>query len=153
MQRLQFIIVLLLFGTLAGAQTNVLTWSFETEKVNATEYDLLFKASIKQGWYVYSEFLASDEGPVATEIIFRFVPGFEPSAPPTEQGEKHEGFDEIFGMEVTKFSKTFEINQRIALSSKSLKQIGGTIRYMVCSDEVCLPPVEEAFTFLLDGAR
>lgn len=132
-----------------GTQEHPVNWAFTTEKVSESQYNLVFTAEIEDGWYVYSEFLPSDGGPIPTTINLSFVDGFEPLESPQESGEKHQGHDEMFDMEVTKFSKSFEIVQRVSVSSDRLKQISGTIRYMCCDNSKCLPPVEEAFTFEL----
>lgn len=131
------------------AQKNPVRWEFTTKKVSNSLYDLIFTAKIDEGWYVYSEFLPSEDGPIPTSIDLAFVPGIEPIDPPEESGDRHEGHDSIFDMEVIKFSRTFQIVQRISVSEQSPKQISGTIRYMSCDSNQCLPPRDEDFTFVL----
>ena len=139
----------MLAGTLV-AQTNPVKWSVTTQKVNDSEYDLIFTAEIQSGWYVYSEYLPSDDGPVATSVELSFVPGVKPVGSPKESGDKHEGHDEMFDMKVTKFSKTFKIAQRVSVATKGSKQIAALLTYMCCNNAQCLPPRDEEFTFVIE---
>ena len=71
MKQILFLTTLLL-GIFIGkvqAQDEV-KWTFSAKHVQGDEYDLMFTATIKTGWHVYSQYLPSDEGPVATSINF-----------------------------------------------------------------------------------
>ena len=39
---------------------NPVLWSHEFEKISDTEYDLIIKGKIHEGWHVYSQFNAED---------------------------------------------------------------------------------------------
>ncbi|MFN4854431.1 MAG: hypothetical protein ACK5JC_08445 [Bacteroidota bacterium] len=52
------------------------SWSFDKKKISDTEYELLFLAKINKGWHIYSQFLESDQGPVATTFTFENSPRY-----------------------------------------------------------------------------
>lgn len=60
-------LLFLAYFTKVDAQTNPVNWSYEIVKVSDLEYELVFTATIDDGWYVYSQFL-EDGGPIPTSI-------------------------------------------------------------------------------------
>ena len=62
-------IILFLFVAFLASKSfaqifNPVSWDFSHERVSESEVDLIFTATIDEGWYVYSQFCG--EGPVAT---------------------------------------------------------------------------------------
>ena len=125
------------------AQNNTVTWTIESKKTNSKEYSLIFNATIKDGWYVYSQFLESDEGPVPTEITLEENKNLALVGKAIEEGQKIEGFDKLFEMNITKFKKSLKINQKIKTSEPTT--VKGYITFMTCNDEMCLPPTDVRF--------
>lgn len=142
----------LLFSTTAvvtfGQIYNPVKWTFEFEQVSPEVYDLKFIGTIDPGWYVYSQYLESDDGPIRTAIVFEDETIFSKEGKPTETGKRTEGFDQIFEMNVIKFSDQMILTQRIKISDPT-QIIKGYIEYMTCDDEKCLPPAEDNFSFSL----
>ena len=103
MKNLFVIIALLVFGNIASAQIlEPVKWSFTTEKVSDTEYNLIYKASIDDEWNVYSQF-TSDDGPVPTSINYENKDGIKLSGNAVEKGHKKEGFDKLFEIALKRF--------------------------------------------------
>ena len=123
-------------------------WSFETQKVSDTEFDLVAKAKLDKGWYVYTQNLSSDDGPIPTKFTFKPSPQYQlvGGKPKEVSDHKKEGFDKVFQMNVTKFSESVQFIQRIKLTGASAN-VTGTVEYGTCDDEKCLPPQEENFSF------
>ena len=60
----------LLMSVLSFAQIfNPVEWDFSYKRLSDNEIELQFKATIDEGWHVYSQFI-EDDGPVPTELIF-----------------------------------------------------------------------------------
>ena len=50
--------IILAFPTLLFSQIfNPVEWEFSKEDLGGGEYELVFKASIEDGWYLYSQFV------------------------------------------------------------------------------------------------
>jgi Thiol:disulfide interchange protein DsbD, N-terminal len=150
MQKFLFVAVVLLSSELAFGQ--ILTpvkWSFEAQKVSESEYDLIFKANIDNGWYVYSQYLESDEGPIATSFNFDENPRVEFVGKTKESGKKSEAYDSLFEMKVVKFSGKPVFTQRVKLR-KGAVPVKGYLEYMTCDNTRCLPPTEVDFQFRLE---
>ena len=124
-------------------------WSFSTKDAGNCQVDLIFTASIDDGWYTYSQFLESDEGPVATSFTFAEGPHFKLIGKAEEGGDKIKIYDKVFGMNLTKFKHKAIFTQRVEVKDPS-KPIEGYLSFMVCNDESCLPPSDVDFKFTVN---
>ena len=72
------ILAIAIFTSLAsfGQILEPVTWSFSSEKVSDTEYDLIFTADIDPEWAVYSQFIG-DDGPIPTTFTFEENKSFQ----------------------------------------------------------------------------
>ena len=132
---------LALFSTSAVfAQLNPVKWSYEAKQVSDDQYDLIFTATITDGWYIYSQNLESDEGPIPTSFSWGDEESFERIGRTAEEGPKHEGYDEIFDMNVVKYSGRPTFTQRVKTNGPTSFSV--YIEYMTCDKNRCLPPTE-----------
>ena len=144
-----FTCLIILFSSilnLTAQPLNPVSWTFEAEKVSDSEYDLNFIAEVDEGWFIYSQYIDPDAGPVPTSINIESKEGFELVGKVKEDGYKKEGFDEIFQTNLIKFGKTSTFTQRIKLSGKT-PMIKGYLEFMCCDDQKCLPPRDVEFSF------
>ena len=132
----------------AAAQLNPVSWSYKAEKINDTEYNLILTASVDPGWFIYSQYLESDDGPIRTSFQFNTNDNIELIEKTTEEGNRKEGYDNLFDMNVIKFSGTTQFTQRIKLAGE-VKEISGNLEFMTCDDDKCLPPQVIDFTISL----
>jgi len=147
-----FLSLILLIGfSITSIQAQIYTpvkWSTDYKQVNDNEFDLIFTAKIDDGWSVYSQYLESDDGPVRTSFEFDKGSHFAFVGKNKETGDKKEGFDKLFEMNVIKFYKSFTCTQRVKVSDLS-KPISGYLEYMTCDATKCLPPDQVDFSFEL----
>lgn len=129
------------------------TWVVEFNKVSETEVDLVAKASIAEGWYVYSQTLEGDDGPVPTtinfegEAVIEELSNVESASTPAY---KLQMMDEVFKMEVTKYKHDFTITQRIKVEDPKVP-VKGYLNYMTCDATQCRPPTDVEFSFSFTG--
>lgn len=136
--------------TTAFAQIhNPVKWSHEYKQVTETEFDLIFKATIDEGWAVYSQYLESDDGPVRTSFEYDKGSHFTLKGKNEETGNRKEAYDELFEMNVIKFKKKAIFTQRIVVSDFS-KPISGFLEFMTCDATKCLPPDQVDFEFKIE---
>ena len=131
------ILLLSLFCLHISAQIeNPIGWTSEVITNDDGTYSLVVEAQIGNGWCIYSQH-TSDDGPIPTyfEITSKdveLIGGFD------ELGEAKEGMDDMFGVNVIKFSKNSKFVQKF--KSKDGKSIAGNVTFMTCNDKSCLPP-------------
>ncbi len=135
------------FAFSAHSQTlNPVKWSFSAEKNDDGTYNVLLTAAVQAGWYIYSQTL-DEGGPIPTSFAFETKGGVEFLGKTEENGTKKEGFDPVFEMNVIKYSNKVVFTQKVKASPAT--KITGTLTYMTCDNERCLPPSDVDFSIVL----
>lgn len=144
MKKLLFAAVVLLFAIKTQAQ--ILTpvkWSYAAKKVSATEAVVFFKATIDEGWHVYSQ-TVKDGGPIKT--AFTFTPSKEYTLDgATVEPTPVTRFEKAFSMNVSFFEHSVIFQQKIKLKAGQTV-VKGQLEYMTCNDHQCLPPDDVDFS-------
>lgn len=89
------------------------------------------------GWHIYSQH-TDEGGPIPTTIRFANNQDFIPIGTTVENGLPETSCDETFGVNVTTYSGKVTFLQKIKLLHPK-KNIHGTIEYMTCDANVCIP--------------
>lgn len=149
MYRVILLFSLIISGGLAAvAQPTPVKWAFSAERTGDGEYKVTCTADISGGWYLYSQHL-EDGGPIPTSIAFNPAGNFSLVGETKENGaHKKEGFDEMFSMNVVKYAGKAVFTQQIRVSDASLP-VEGTVTFMTCDDDQCLPPKTIPFRITL----
>lgn len=137
--------LLLLFSS-ATAFCQILTpikWSYAAKKTGVNTATLYLKATIDEGWHLYSQFV-KDGGPVKTTFTFPTSKDYIPVGKVTEP-KPITHFEKTFGMDVRYFERSVIFQQKIKLKGKNAT-VKGAVEYMVCNDKQCLPPDEVQFS-------
>lgn len=140
---LPLLCLVLSFNALAQ---NPIKWTFTAKDAGNCQVDLILTGILEEGWCTYSQFLDSEDGPVATTLNFVEAPNFKLLGKATEGGEIVQMHDVVFNMKLTKFKHKAVLTQRVEVLDPS-KPITGAINYMTCNDEMCLPPKDAEFSF------
>ena len=125
-------------------------WDFSQKKVSENTIELIFKATIDDGWYVYSQ--DAGEGPVSTE--FTFINNSENYAIVNErvqEGVPIEEFDPNFDAVLKYFKKEALFTVDIQVMSTDDFVLKGDVYFMTCDSTQCLPPEALEFSFEIDG--
>ncbi|MEP6647959.1 MAG: protein-disulfide reductase DsbD domain-containing protein, partial [Saprospiraceae bacterium] len=125
-------------------------WTFDLKPSGNGEYLFTAKAKIDQGWWVYSQHLESEDGPIATTLSFDDSPAFKLLGKNKESDNVHKIHDKVFDMNVSKFQDYFTIEQKIKVVDAS-KPVSGSLNFMTCNDERCLPPTDVDFSLKVTG--
>ena len=154
--KMKFILLLLLtqVGNLQGftqsGSAKQVTWSFATKKIADKKYELKITATLNGNFHLYSQ-NAGIEGPVPTTITFTPNPLFTLVGKATEIGKKITKVEEAWGGKVNYFENSVTFVQIVQAKTKAKSSINGKIEFMVCNDEVCLPPSETPFKIPIGG--
>lgn len=150
MKKITFILALILLTIVTQAQIhNPTTWTFDS-KQNGNEVELIFKASIKNGWHLYDTYLP-EGGPIATSFVFADSTLFEFVGEIQKNPQPAIHFDETFQMDVGYFSNQAVIIQKIKLIGSGAVKIEGYVEFMSCNDETCTPPEEVGFSYTFNN--
>jgi len=137
------VIALFVWATGASAQIyNPVKWTVATKKVSNQEAILYFKATIQDGWHIYSQTVSN--GPIPTSFTFAASKDFSLVGKAVEPKPATK-YEEVFKTNVGYFSKEVIFQQKIKIH-KGTPIVKGTIEFMACDKSQCLPPDEYAFS-------
>ena len=124
---------------------------FKTEwkKLSNDEVEVIFQATLDEGWHVYSTDLG-DGGPISATFNVESQEGVELVGKLTPRGEEIDKMDPIFNMRVRYFEDEATFVQKLKITGKNYK-ITGYMQYGACNDENCLPPTSVEFSFAGEG--
>jgi thiol:disulfide interchange protein DsbD len=143
-------LLLIVFATSifsASAQTGSakqVKWEFSSKKLADKKYEVKMTATIAGTFHIYAV-NAGVEGPVPTKITFTPNPLIALQGKITEQGKKMTTVEEVWGGKVNFFEKSVSFVQIVTTKTAVKTNLNGKIEFMVCNDEVCLPPSEVPF--------
>ncbi|OFY47471.1 MAG: disulfide bond formation protein DsbD [Bacteroidetes bacterium GWF2_41_31] len=147
----RLISLLLLFSLFSHLQAQILEpvkWSFSSEKVSETEYDLVFKATIDMHWHLYSQDIPMS--PPATTFSFTDSRDYSLQGPVMEESKVIEEYDPNFEMVLKFFAEEAIFKQRVKIDGTGQVTVSGYLNYMCCDDTKCLPPEDVEFSFVLN---
>jgi len=152
MKKKFFLILFCLFGFLfSEAQIfEPVHWNISHKLTGKTTADIIFKASIDDGWHLYGLSLPPN-GPKPTSIVFEKIEHAQKVGNLQAASKLEKKFDSNFGMELSWYSKEAVFVQKISFSSIQNVRLEGYIEYMACNDKSCLPPTTEPFSIQLNS--
>ena len=106
------------------------------------EAEIVFHATIDQGWHVYSTEIGED-GPIEATFNVVKMDGAELVGKLVPKGNVIKKMDKLFGMELKYFESEATFVQKIRFT-KPEYDIDCYLEYGACSDASCMPPSEVA---------
>ncbi len=138
-----FLFVGLLTLAAEGQMVNPVHFSSQLKTLKGGEGEIIFSATIDDGWHVYSTDMG-DDGPISATFNVVKMEGVETVGKLKPRGEVMKQFDKMFGMELRYFEKKVQFVQRVRFTQQKYT-IDSYLEYGACNDEMCLPPTEVAF--------
>ena len=143
-----FITIFSLWFTSAQSDEEPVIWSHEVNEIGASEYEIVMRGFIMDGWHVYSQYTA-EGGSLPSVFTFSGAGEQYELIGRTEEGPTIKEYSDIFELEETFFKKEAIFKQRIKLLDPAVNRIDINLFYQVCK-EVCIP-MEVDFAVSLDG--
>ena len=140
--------VLSFFLGFSQSDENPAIWTYEAEKISDTEYNLIFRADIFEGWHIYSQF-TDENGSLPSEFTFEKAGSDYELVGITAESETLTEYSDIFEVDETFFKEKAVFTQRIKLLNPEVTQIDVGLFYQICK-EVCIPK-DEVFHISLTG--
>ncbi len=122
------------------AQLNPVTWSFSATKVADKTYEVHMKATIQNGWHLYSQQQPDDAIAIPTAFTIRTNPLFKPDGKIKEVGKLEVMKDAALGVSANQYSNSVDFVQKIKLKASAKTSFSGSVEYQTCDDKKCLPP-------------
>lgn len=130
------------------AKAQILTpvkWSYGEKMLNKTDAVIFLKATIDDGWHLYSQ-TVPDGGPTKTTIIFEQAKNYVLIGN-TQEPKPITRIEKVFdGMKVSFFENGVIFQQKIKLKVAVPVTVKGSIEFMTCDDHQCIPATTIPFS-------
>ena len=129
-------------------------WTSAIKKLNDTDYELVYTATLEDKWHIYSQNNKEPMGPIPTEITFKDNENNDyKTIGKLEESQTITKYENAFAMDVTYFEKQAIFTQKIKVLNPAIKKIEAEAYYQACDDEKCLAPTTFQFINNLDGSQ
>ncbi|WP_339698069.1 cytochrome c biogenesis protein CcdA [uncultured Marixanthomonas sp.] len=144
---LLFISVFCLSNTLTAQVLDPVSWEVTVQQEKDDVYNVLMKATIEEGWHLYSQkqFGEEFEGPIPTEFAYNNTPETFTLVGETQEPDVSPIHDPVFDLDVIFFEDKATFIQAIKVVNPEDLKVNIEIYYSVCDDEKCLPPDTKTF--------
>ncbi len=112
-------------------------WSYSKQKLGQDQYIIHMKATIDPGWHIYAQ--DAGEGPVPTSFTFKKNDKLVFKGQVRGVGKLEKSYDKAFGSVLKYYENKVDFVQYVQ-AKPGAKTVEGSLEYMVCNDEQCLPP-------------
>jgi len=126
-----------------GQMMDPVHFTSQLKELQNGEAEIVFSATVDDGWHVYSTDMGSD-GPVSATFNAVKMDGVETVGGLKPRGNVVKQYDKMFGMELRFFEKKAAFVQKIRFT-KPQYTIDCYLEYGACNDEMCMPPTQVEF--------
>jgi hypothetical protein len=124
-------------------------WTFTAKKISDQQYELHCLVYVTDPWHTYSQFTPAG-GPVPTRFSFKKNPLVTLVGHVSENGKMLVKHEKVFGVDVKYFEGQVDFIQKIKCKNKIKTNLSGSVEFMVCNDQECLPPATSNFNVPLN---
>ena len=125
-----------------GQMMDPVHFTSQLKMLEGADAEIIFSATIDEGWHVYSTDLGND-GPVSATFHAVKMDGVETVGKLKPRGNVTKQFDKMFDMELRFFEHKATFVQKVRFT-KPQYTIDCFLEYGACNDEMCMPPSEVA---------
>jgi thiol:disulfide interchange protein len=152
MKKLSILFTLIFISFTGIAQIyNPVKWSFSAEAINEKEAYVVITADLEKGWHIYSQFI-DDGGPIPTTFTFNKSADYSLIGKAIEIPKANPVLDKTFNLMIASHEDKVVFKQKIALKKPEVK-VSGSLEFMVCNDERCLPPDDLEFSIIAKAGK
>jgi hypothetical protein len=148
MKKIIAVILVLLIASATKAQGPV-DWKWSAKKIGDKLYEVRLVAKVDNDWHIYSQ-ESPQGGPLPTSISFSKNPLLTLQGKPKEEGDLEIYHEEVFGVDVYAYKDKVEFVQIIKLNAAVKTNVNGSLEYMACTNQQCLPPATVKFSVALN---
>lgn len=142
------VLIIFSFITSTAQVFDPVSWTTSLETNEKEEVVLVSTATIKEGWHLYSQFI-EEGGPIPTTFFYSKE---IKTIGNTTESEGVVVEDPTFEMKLKYFEHQAEFRQIIKLKENQ-SSTKALVEFMVCNDEMCLPPKEVDLIYNLSSIQ
>ncbi len=112
-------------------------WVQELKMVSDTEAELIFNATIEEGWHMYTTDIA-EGGPLPASLRIDVSEGVELDGTLQSVGDAHTEYDSTFEMDLTFFANAGTFVQKLKIADPENYHIEGMLEAQACVEGSCM---------------
>lgn len=124
-------------------------WQCSAKKIGEKIYEIHLTPTVQAPWHIYSQHSPAG-GPEPTSFVFNKNPLAVLEGKTKETGKIVSKYEEVFDITVKYFEGKIDFVQVVRLKAGMKTAVSGTVTFMACNDEQCLPPVTLPFSIKLE---
>ena len=141
MYRILFSLLAVIFSiSVRGQMIDPVHFTSQLKMLEGDEAEIVFSATIDDGWHVYSTDMGND-GPISATFNVVKMDGVETVGKLKPRGTVTKEFDKMFDMELRFFERKAMFVQKVRFT-KPQYTIDCYLEYGACNDEMCMPPTQ-----------
>ena len=138
------LISIFLFANTQAQILNPVKWTYSTERISETEYNLVFSAKIDKDWHLYSVY-SPENGPLPLFFEWEKSDNYELVGKIQEFPKPHEVYEEIYKVTIKQFSKNAKFVQKIKVKTSTEFSVKGLLDGQSCLDDGMCVPITDDF--------
>ncbi|MBM3915122.1 MAG: hypothetical protein FJ348_03670 [Sphingomonadales bacterium] len=149
MRRSLFVFILIITAAVSRAQLQPVVWTYGAKKTADRTYEVEIKATIKEGWHLFSQTQPADAIAIPTAFAINPNPLLIRKGALREIGKLEKYKDKTLGVTAYQYAGQVRFVQTVMLKAKARTVFAGTVEFQTCDDEKCLPPQKVNFSIPL----
>ncbi len=139
------LVLLAIVGLVHAQMPNPVQVKTQFKEISPTEAELVFVATIQQGWHMYSTNYV-EFGPTATTVNVEKITGAKLNGALTPKTDPIKKYEAMFEADVYYFENSATFTQKVTLEGGKY-HVEGYLEYGACNDQSCTPPTKVDFSF------
>ena len=149
MKKIIALITIVLMATAVNAQLNPVSWTFTAKKISDKLYEVRLKATMQNGWHLYSQTQPNDAIAIPTTFTLNNNPVLKLEGKIKEVGKMQKYHDAKLAISANQYSSTVDFVQMVKLKANVKTNLSGNVEYQTCDDKKCLPPKTVNFSIAI----
>lgn len=131
-------------------QQHPVKWNFFAKKIADRQYELHLIAMIDPGWHIYSSQQPKEAIGLPTTIKITANPLLTLPGKFEEKGNLIKAINKEFETEEHQYLQKVDFVRLVHVKGNAVTNVNGSIEFMACTDERCLPPQTVSFRLPLE---
>lgn len=152
MKKIILILSIVVLSSIMVSAQKPIKWRTSAKMINETEGVITMKAIIEPGWHLYGTDIPSG-GPKATKFDLSSSTGITLVGDVVPSSQPLKVHDKVFDLTLSWWDKTTTFTQKFKKNKEENAKIVGTIQYMGCNDQTCLPPSTQKINITVSATK
>ena len=136
-------------ATAVNAQLNPVSWTFTAKKISDKVYEVRLKATMQNGWHLYSQTQPDDAIAIPTTFTLNNNPVLKLEGKIKEVGKMQKYHDAKLAISANQYASKVDFVQMVKLKANVKTNLTGNVEYQTCDDKKCLPPKTVNFSIAI----